>query len=381
MVNKTSLLKSNEVHIKDGLNLYIPTVGEVLHNEQGYYSLATSLTASPKSFMVQLDDAGKDYTTISEWDLFCMLFQQLSEQARMLVLHKLTMERIQEQFDENSQEYRKCQEGMKKYDNQLSDLCTDLIFGNTDIAGFELREEEGKKYFYNVTTDLTITEEDYKEIADVIELYLKNDQYNVLKFYTGQEALDCIASTKIDLAILDIMLPDVDGFQILKQIREKYTFPVIMLTAKTEYMDKITGLTLGADDYIPKPFNPLELVARVKAQIRRYTQYNEGTKDEGDVIDFGGLFLNRQSHECTYNEVPLTLTPIEFDILWLLCENRGKVISSEELFHKVWKEECYKNSNNTVMVHIRHLREKMNGPTGKSDFIKTVWGVGYKVEE
>ena len=168
--------------------------------------------------------------------------------------------------------------------------------------------------------------DDEKEIADVIELYLKNDQYNVLKFYTGQEALDCIASTKIDLAILDIMLPDVDGFQILKQIREKYTFPVIMLTAKTEYMDKITGLTLGADDYIPKPFNPLELVARVKAQIRRYTQYNEGTKDEGDVIDFGGLFLNRQSHECTYNEVPLTLTPIEFDILWLLCENRGQVL-------------------------------------------------------
>ena len=119
----------------------------------------------------------------------------------------------------------------------------------------------------------------------------------------------------------------------------------------------------------------------MKAQLRRYTQYNEGTKEEGDVLDFGGLLLNRTSHECVYNEVPLTLTPIEFDILWLLCENRGKVISSEELFHKVWKEECYKNSNNTVMVHIRHLREKMNGPTGKSDFIKTVWGVGYKVEE
>lgn len=155
-----------------------------------------------------------------------------------------------------------------------------------------------------------------------------------------------------------LMLPDIDGFQILKKIREKYTFPVIMLTAKTEYMDKITGLTLGADDYMPKPFNPLELVARVKAQIRRYTQYNEVGKDAGDVIDVGGLFLNRTSHECIYNEVPLTLTPIEFDILWLLCENRGKVISSEELFHKVWKEECYKNSNNTVMVHIRHLREK-----------------------
>jgi len=154
-----------------------------------------------------------------------------------------------------------------------------------------------------------------------------------------------------------------------------------ILTAKTEYMDKITGLTLGADDYIPKPFNPLELVARVKAQIRRYTQYNDGVKEEGDIIDFGGLLLNRTSHECVYNEVPLTLTPIEFDILWLLCENRGKVISSEELFEKVWNEKYYKNSNNTVMVHIRHLREKMSGPTGKSDFIKTVWGVGYKIEE
>ena len=223
--------------------------------------------------------------------------------------------------------------------------------------------------------------DDEREIADVVELYLKNDQYNVLKFYTGQDALNCINNTKIDLAILDIMLPDIDGFQILKQIREKYKFPVIMLTAKTEYMDKITGLTLGADDYIPKPFNPLELVARVKAQLRRYTQYNDGGKDTGDVIDFGGLFLDRTSRECVYNEKSLTLTPIEFEILWLLCENRGKVISSEELFEKVWNEKYYKNSNNTVMVHIRHLREKMSGPTGKSDFIKTVWGVGYKVEE
>lgn len=222
--------------------------------------------------------------------------------------------------------------------------------------------------------------DDEKEIADVVGLYLQNE-YHVLKFYTGQDALDCIESTRIDLAILDVMLPDIDGFTILKKIREKYTFPVIMLTAKTEYLDKITGLTMGADDYIPKPFNPLELVARVKAQMRRYTQYNDKSRSEGDVIDFGGLVLNKQSHECTYNERSLTLTPIEFDILWLLCENRGKVISSEELFESVWHENYYKNSNNTVMVHIRHLREKMSGPTGKSDFIKTVWGVGYKVEE
>lgn len=223
--------------------------------------------------------------------------------------------------------------------------------------------------------------DDEKEIADVIELYLQNDQYKVFAFYTGKEALNCIENVRIDLAILDVMLPDVNGFDILKKIREKYTFPVMMLTAKAEYMDKITGLTLGADDYIPKPFNPLELVARVKAQLRRYTQYNEGTKQMGDIIDFAGLVLDRNSHECTYNEKPLTLTPTEFDILWLLCENRGKVISSEELFEKVWHEQYYKNSNNTVMVHIRHLREKMSGPTGKSDFIKTVWGVGYKVEE
>ncbi|MFI3172251.1 MAG: VanR-ABDEGLN family response regulator transcription factor [Eubacteriales bacterium] len=223
--------------------------------------------------------------------------------------------------------------------------------------------------------------DDEKEIADVVELYLKSDDYTVYKFYTGQEALDSIETVKYDLAILDVMLPDIDGFTILKKIRDKYTFPVLMLTAKTEYMDRINGLTIGADDYIAKPFNPLELIARVKAQLRRSNQYNDGSKESGDVIDFAGLVLNRNSHECVYNEANLTLTPIEFDILWLLCENRGKVISSEELFESVWGEKYYKNSNNTVMVHIRHLREKMSGPTGKSDFIKTVWGVGYKVEE
>ena len=223
--------------------------------------------------------------------------------------------------------------------------------------------------------------DDEREIADLVELYLKNEGFAVRKFYNAADALACVRTEELDLAILDVMLPDIDGFTILQKIRENYNFPVIMLTAKTEYMDKITGLTLGADDYIAKPFNPLELIARVKAQLRRFTKYNEGSKQQEDIIDFGGLFLNRNTHECIYNEVPLTLTPIEFDILWLLCENRGKVISSEELFEKVWHEKYYKNSNNTVMVHIRHLREKMSAPTGTSDFIKTVWGVGYKVEE
>ena len=223
--------------------------------------------------------------------------------------------------------------------------------------------------------------DDEREIADVVALYLQNENYDVVKAYNGKDALRLVEEEKPDMALLDVMLPDIDGFTILQKIRENYTFPVIMLTAKTEYMDKITGLTFGADDYIAKPFNPLELVARVKAQLRRFTKYNEGSKTQEDLIDFGGLLLNRNTHECVYNEKKLTLTPIEFDILWILCENRGQVISSEQLFEQVWKEKYYKNSNNTVMVHIRHLREKMSGPTGKSDFIKTVWGVGYRVEK
>ncbi len=223
--------------------------------------------------------------------------------------------------------------------------------------------------------------DDEREIADVVELYLKNENYEVEKCYNGTDALRCIEEKAPDMALLDVMLPDIDGFTILQKIRERHTFPVIMLTAKTEYMDKINGLTLGADDYIAKPFNPLELIARVKAQLRRFTKYNDGGRPQEDIIDFAGLVLNRSTHECVYNERELTLTPIEFDILWILCENRGQVISSEQLFEQVWKEKYYKNSNNTVMVHIRHLREKMSGPTGKSDFIKTVWGVGYRVEK
>lgn len=223
--------------------------------------------------------------------------------------------------------------------------------------------------------------DDEREIADVVELYLKNENYEVEKCYNGTDALRCIEEKAPDMALLDVMLPDIDGFTILQKIRERHTFPVIMLTAKTEYMDKINGLTLGADDYIAKPFNPLELIARVKAQLRRFTKYNDGGRPQEDIIDFAGLVLNRSTHECVYNERELTLTPIEFDILWILCENRGQVISSEQLFEQVWHEKYYKQSNNTVMVHIRHLREKMGGPMGKTEFIKTVWGVGYKVEK
>lgn len=223
--------------------------------------------------------------------------------------------------------------------------------------------------------------DDEEEIADLVGLYLRNEDFEIHKFYRPEPALDCIRSHKIDLAVLDVMLPGTDGFAICQEIRASRNFPVIMLTARVEDIDKINGLAIGADDYITKPFNPLELVARVKAQLRRYTRYNNGGRPEDDIIDFAGLTMNRTNHECTLNEKPLALTPTEFTILWYLCLNRGRVISAEELFQEVWGEKYFSSSNNTVMVHIRHLREKMHEPAGNPRFIKTVWGVGYKIEK
>ena len=226
--------------------------------------------------------------------------------------------------------------------------------------------------------------DDEKEIADLIEVYLKNDGYTVYKFYNGREALKCIESQPLDLAILDVMLPDVDGFRICQKIREKYFYPVIMLTAKNEDMDKIMGLTIGADDYITKPFNPLEVVARVKTQLRRYTQYNANAaglqKEENKVeYDIRGLTINKDSHKCFLYGEEIALTPIEFSILWYLCDHKGKVVSSEELFENIWGEKFLDN-NNTVMTHIGRLREKLKEPVRKPKFIKTVWGVGYTIE-
>lgn len=224
--------------------------------------------------------------------------------------------------------------------------------------------------------------DDEKAIADLIELYLRNENYCVFKFYNGQDALDFIDNDSVDLAILDVMLPDVSGFTICQRIREKHNFPVIMLTAKGEEIDKITGLALGADDYITKPFRPLEMVARVKAQLRRFTRYNPAEPPrEESVIAFSGLILDKNAHECSLNEKPLSLTPTEFSILWVLASNRGRVISAEELFREVWGEKYYTNSSNTVMVHIRHLREKMNDSAERPKYIKTVWGVGYKIDK
>lgn len=224
--------------------------------------------------------------------------------------------------------------------------------------------------------------DDETEIADLIQVYLNNDGYTVYKFYNGVDALKCIEKTEIDLAILDVMLPDIDGFRICQKIREKFYFPVIMLTAKIDDSDKIMGLTIGADDYITKPFNPLEVVARVKTQLRRYQRYNNSKQNQTIVkneYDIRGLIINRDSHKCFLFGKEISLTPIEFSILWYLCEHQGKVVSSEELFEAVWKEK-YLDNNNTVMAHIGRLREKMNEPAKKPKFIKTVWGVGYEIE-
>jgi len=234
-----------------------------------------------------------------------------------------------------------------------------------------------------MSTNILVVD-DEKEIADLVELYLKNEGYVVYKFYNGAEAMECIQREKINLAILDVMIPDINGFTICQKIRENFHFPVIMLTAKVDDMDKIMGLTLGADDYITKPFNPLEVVARVKAQLRRYTRYNSSeTVDtkSGDVreYDFAGLIINKDTHKCTLYDKPVSLTPIEFSILWYLCENKGKVVSSEELFEAVWGERFLDN-NNTVMAHIGRLREKLKEPSRNPKFIKTVWGVGYQIE-
>ena len=224
--------------------------------------------------------------------------------------------------------------------------------------------------------------DDETEIADLIEVYLNNDGYTVYKFYNGVDALKCIEETEIDLAILDVMLPDIDGFRICQKIREKFYFPVIMLTAKIDDSDKIMGLTIGADDYITKPFNPLEVVARVKTQLRRYQKYNNCKQNQAVVkneYDIRGLIINRDSHKCFLFGKELQLTPIEFSILWYLCEHQGKVVPSEELFEAVWKEK-YLDNNNTVMAHIGRLRETMNEPAKNPKFIKTVWGVGYEIE-
>ena len=227
--------------------------------------------------------------------------------------------------------------------------------------------------------------DDEKTITDLVGIYLRNEGYDVTLAYTGADAAREILEHEFDLAVLDIMLPDIDGFELLRTIRADHTYPVIMLTARDAQADKIEGLSLGADDYVVKPFRPLELVARVKAQLRRYTSYGTRGKagDEGDaspIIAFNGLVINRDARTVTVDERPVRCTPLEYSILLYLAEHRGRVVPVEDLFRAVWNEEFMAGSNNTVMVHIRHLREKIGDDAQNPRFIKNIWGVGYTIE-
>lgn len=223
--------------------------------------------------------------------------------------------------------------------------------------------------------------DDEHDIADLLEVYLQNENYVVYKYYSAKDALTCIENDEIDLAILDIMLPGINGFSLCQKIREKYTYPIIMLTAKDEEIDKITGLTLGADDYVTKPFRPLELIARVKAQLRRYKKYSpvQLETEPDTTLTYEKLMLNIQTHECILDGINISLTPTEFAILHILLEHKGNVVTLEDLFQSIWKDEYYSKNSSTITVHIRHLREKLKDTSENPKYIKTIWGVGYKI--
>ncbi len=225
--------------------------------------------------------------------------------------------------------------------------------------------------------------DDEKEIADLVEIYLVSDGYKVFKAENAQKGLELLEKESVQLVLLDIMMPGMDGLEMCKRIRETNNIPIIMLSARSTDLDKILGLGTGADDYVVKPFNPLELTARVKSQLRRYTQLNpqsnaqESQKNEITIRD---LTINKDNHKVMVGDEEIKLTPIEFDILYLLASNPGRVFSTDEIFEKVWNEKVYE-ANNTVMVHIRRLRGKMKEDTRQTKIITTVWGVGYKIEK
>ena len=225
--------------------------------------------------------------------------------------------------------------------------------------------------------------EDDLEISKLLAEFLQENGYEVFCQYDGLHVLDCLRENNIDLILLDIMLPYRNGDTVLTAVRECSTVPIIIISAKGTTQNKIDLLRLGADDYITKPFLPLELVARVKAQLRRYKKYNVGSAvmAADEVFKYAGLTMNIKTYECRLNGETLSLTPTEFSILRILLERRCSVVSAEELFHEVWQEEYYTKSNNTITVHIRHLREKMKDTGENPRYIKTVWGVGYKIGE
>lgn len=224
--------------------------------------------------------------------------------------------------------------------------------------------------------------DDDKEIADLVEIHLVSDGYQVFKANNAKEGMAILEKQEIQLVILDIMMPGIDGLSMCKSIREISTIPIIMLSAKSSDLDKIIGLSTGADDYVIKPFNPLELTARVKSQLRRYTQFNPNSSERTmeKEIHLENLIINKENHKVIAYDKDVKLTPIEFDILYLLASNPGRVFSTDEIFERVWNEKMYE-ANNTVMVHIRRLREKIEMDSRNAKVIKTVWGVGYKIEK
>ena len=222
--------------------------------------------------------------------------------------------------------------------------------------------------------------DDDKAIVDSIEIYLKLEGYEVIKAHDGIEALELVKSNKIHCMILDIMMPNLDGLMTAHKLRESYNFPIIMLSAKSEDTDKITGLEFGADDYVTKPFNPLELVARVKSNLRRYTQLGNLNVENNALFSAGGLCINDETKEVTVDGESVKLTPIEYNILLLLVKNQGKVFSIDQIYENIWNEEAI-GADNTVAVHIRHIREKIEINPKEPRYLKVVWGVGYKIEK
>ncbi len=222
--------------------------------------------------------------------------------------------------------------------------------------------------------------DDDREIVEAVDIYLTQEGFNVLKAYDGVEALEIIKKEDVKLLIIDVMMPKMDGIHAVLELRKESSIPVIMLSAKTEDTDKILGLNVGADDYLPKPFNPLELVARVKSQLRRYTRLGTIAEDDTDIYSVGGLSINDSDKTVTVDGENVKLTPIEYNILLLLVRNAGKVFSIDQIYESIWNEEAI-GADNTVAVHIRHIREKIEINPKDPKYLKVVWGVGYKVEK
>lgn len=222
--------------------------------------------------------------------------------------------------------------------------------------------------------------DDDREIVEAIEIYLKNEGYTIFKAYDGEEAISVLKREDIHLLIIDVMMPKMDGIHATLKIREYSSIPIIILSAKSEDMDKILGLNVGADDYVTKPFNPLELIARVKSNLRRYTKLGSLPLEDNAIYRIGGLCMNDETKEVTVDDEPVRLTPIEYSILFLLVKNPGKVFSIDQIYESIWNEEAI-GADNTVAVHIRHIREKIEINPKEPRYLKVVWGVGYKVEK